>query len=409
MSVNNFCDPVFHFIKKEEERQQSHIELIASENIVSKAVLQAQGSILTNKYAEGYPGKRYYGGCEYVDEIETMAIERAKNVFNVGYANVQSHSGATANGAVFLALLKPNDTFMGMSLDCGGHLTHGSKVTVSGQWFHALSYGVDPHTHLIDYDQVRDLAKKHHPRLIIAGGSSYSRMIDFKIFKDIAQEVGALLMVDMAHFAGLVAGGVYPSPVPFADVITTTTHKTLRGPRGGMILSNDVAIAKKIDSAVFPGLQGGPLMHVIAAKAVCFQEALQPSFKTYAHHIINNAKAMENTFKNNGIPLVSQGTDSHLLVLDLRSLNVSGKDLCHYLERVGIVVNKNSIPFDPTPPAITSGIRVGSPACTTRGFGEKEFDQVAHIIIESLSLDEKKIPALKEKVSNLCQTYPIYS
>ncbi len=409
MSVNNFNDSVFEFIKKEEDRQQSHIELIASENIVSKAVLQAQGSILTNKYAEGYPGKRYYGGCEYVDEIETMAIERAKNIFNVGYANVQSHSGATANGAVFLALLKPNDTFMGMSLDCGGHLTHGSKVTVSGQWFHALSYDVDHHTHLIDYDQVRDLAKKHHPRLIIAGGSSYSRTIDFKIFKDIAQEVGALLMVDMAHFAGLVAGGVYPSPVPFADVITTTTHKTLRGPRGGMILSNDGSIAKKIDSAVFPGLQGGPLMHVIAAKAVCFQEALQPSFKTYARHIINNAKAMENTFKNNGIPLVSQGTDSHLLVLDLRSLNVSGKDLCHYLERVGVVVNKNSIPFDPTPPAITSGIRVGSPACTTRGFGEKEFDQVAHIIIESLSLDEKKIPALKEKVSNLCQTYPIYS
>jgi glycine hydroxymethyltransferase len=296
---------------------------------------------------------------------------------------------------------------MGMSLDCGGHLTHGSKVTVSGQWFHALSYGVDPLTHLIDYDQVRDLAKKHRPRLIIAGGSSYSRVIDFKVFRDIANDIGAVLMVDMAHFAGLVAGGVYSTPVPFADVITTTTHKTLRGPRGGMILSNDEAMAKKIDSAVFPGLQGGPLMHVIAAKAVCFQEALEPSFKIYAKNVLHNAKAMESTFKKHGIPLVSDGTDSHLLVLDLRTLKVSGKDLCRYLENIGIVVNKNSIPFDPTPPAITSGIRVGTPACTTRGFNESDFEQVANIIVESLSLDQNKIPDLQKKVFHLCEKHPI--
>jgi glycine hydroxymethyltransferase len=403
-------------IQGEINRQRSTIELIASENFTSRAVLAAQGSVLTNKYAEGYPGRRYYGGCEYVDMAETLAIERAKKLFNCAYANVQPHSGAQANEAVFLAFLKPGDTFLGMSLDAGGHLTHGSKVSMSGKWFNAIGYGVSKETGRIDYDQVASLAKQYKPKLIIAGGSSYARIIDFQKFRDVADEVGAILMVDMAHFAGLVAGGAYPSPLPFADVVTTTTHKTLRGPRGGMILANDLDMGKKIDSAVFPGLQGGPLMHVIAAKAVAYSEALDPSFKDYAHQIVKNAKAMSEKLMSFGINMISGGTDSHLFLVDLTSLDITGKAAQISLEHAGITCNKNAIPSDPLGPQISSGIRIGTPAITTRGFKEKECEKVAMLIYTVLDGLRKngedgnqsvEQMVLKE-VHQLCQEFPLY-
>jgi len=404
-------------LQGELDRQRQTIELIASENFTSRAVLEAQGSVLTNKYAEGYPGRRYYGGCEYVDQAEILAIDRAKKLFSCAYANVQPHSGAQANEAVFLALLNPGDTFLGMSLDAGGHLTHGSRVSMSGKWFNAIGYGVLASTGLIDYDQVQILANEHKPKLIIAGGSSYARIIDFKRFREIADSVGAYLMVDMAHFAGLVAGGVYPSPLPFAHIVTTTTHKTLRGPRGGMILSNDDDLAKKIDSAVFPGLQGGPLMHIIAAKAVAYGEALDKSFKLYAQQIINNAHAMCEQLKSLGVNMVSNGTDSHLFLVDLRSLGITGKDAQISLERAGITCNKNSIPFDPLGPQISSGIRIGTPAITTRGMKEKESIQIATLIYKVLEgiknkgesnnhLAEQSVLA---DVRNLCSQFPLYS
>ncbi len=404
-------------LQGELDRQRQTIELIASENFTSRAVLEAQGSVLTNKYAEGYPGRRYYGGCEYVDQAEILAIDRAKKLFSCAYANVQPHSGAQANEAVFLALLNPGDTFLGMSLDAGGHLTHGSRVSMSGKWFNAIGYGVLASTGLIDYDQVQILANEHKPKLIIAGGSSYARIIDFKRFREIADSVGAYLMVDMAHFAGLVAGGVYPSPLPFAHIVTTTTHKTLRGPRGGMILSNDDDLAKKIDSAVFPGLQGGPLMHIIAAKAVAYGEALDKSFKLYAQQIINNAHAMCEQLKSLGVNMVSNGTDSHLFLIDLRSLGITGKDAQISLERAGITCNKNSIPFDPLGPQISSGIRIGTPAITTRGMKEKESIQIATLIYKVLegiknkgesnnNLAEQSVLA---DVRNLCSQFPLYS
>ncbi|MEQ1617545.1 MAG: serine hydroxymethyltransferase [Terricaulis sp.] len=371
-------------IAAELRRQQRQVELIASENIVSRAVLEAQGSVLTNKYAEGYPGRRYYGGCEHVDEVERLAIERAKKLFGCTFANVQPHSGANANQAVFFALLQPGDKFLGMDLACGGHLTHGSPVNISGKWFNPVAYGVREDDHLIDYAQVAEIARRERPKLILAGASAYSRQIDFKRFREIADEVGAVLMVDMAHYAGLIAGGVYPSPLPHAHVVTTTTHKTLRGPRGGMILSNDEEIGKKINSAVFPGLQGGPLMHVIAAKAVSFGEALQPEFKIYAQRTLENARALAARLIENGLAVVSGGTDSHLMLVDLRPKRVTGKAGEQSLERALITCNKNGIPFDPEKPMVTSGVRLGSPACTTRGFGPAEFRQVADLICETL-------------------------
>ncbi len=403
-------------IAAELDRQQNQIELIASENIVSRAVLEAQGSVLTNKYAEGYPGRRYYQGCAPSDSVETLAIERAKQMFNCGFANVQPHSGAQANGAVMLALTKPGDTILGMSLDAGGHLTHGAKPAMSGKWFNAIQYGVRPDDHLIDFDQVEQLAKEHRPKLIIAGGSAYPRHIDFARFRAIADEVGALLMVDMAHFAGLVAAGEHPTPFGHAHVVTTTTHKTLRGPRGGMVLTDDEAIAKKINSAVFPGLQGGPLMHVIAAKAVAFGEALQPDFKTYARAVIANAQALAGKLKERGADLVAGGTDTHLALVDLRPLGVTGKDADEALERSAITCNKNGIPFDPLPPVKTSGIRVGSPAGTTRGFGVAEFREIGDMIADVLeglrSKGEQGDPAVeadvKQRVRALCQRFPIY-
>ncbi len=409
-------DPeIFKAISSELERQQNNIELIASENIVSRAVLEAQGSVLTNKYAEGYPNKRYYGGCEHVDIAEDIAIKRACQLFGCSYANVQPHSGAQANQAVFLALLQPGDTFMGLSMAAGGHLTHGATVSMSGKWFKAVGYGVHPETHLIDMDEVAKLAREHKPKLIITGGSAYPRKIDFAGFRKIADEVGAYLMVDMAHFAGLVAGGVYPSPLPHAHVTTTTTHKTLRGPRGGMILSNDSDLGKKINSAVFPGLQGGPLMHVIAAKAVMLGEALRPEFKQYAQAIIDNAQALTKTMLKNGFDIVSGGTDSHLLLVDLRPKSLTGKASSLTLERAGLTCNKNGIPFDPLPPAVTSGIRLGTPAATTRGFGVKEFTEVGELIAQVLdalvknpddnSAAEKKAHA---RVLELCRQFPIY-
>lgn len=400
----------------ETERQQTQIELIASENIVSPAVLAAQGSVFTNKYAEGYPGKRYYQGCAPSDAVETLAIERAKELFGAGFANVQPHSGAQANGAVMLALAKPGDTILGLSLDAGGHLTHGARPALSGKWFNAVQYGVRRDDHLIDFDQVEALAKEHRPRIIIAGGSAYPRIIDFARFRAIADEVDALLMVDMAHFAGLVAGGVHPSPMPHAHVVTTTTHKTLRGPRGGMILTDDEAIAKKINSAVFPGLQGGPLMHVIAAKAVAFGEALQPSFKDYAAKVVENAKALAAVLNARGANLVSGGTDTHLALIDLTPLGITGKDADEALERSGITCNKNGIPFDPLPPVKTSGIRVGSPAGTTRGFGPDEFTHVGHMIADVLDGLRNKGAAgdgeieqrVRAEVRALCARFPIY-
>lgn len=400
-------------IGQEANRQQYQIELIASENIVSRAVLEAQGSILTNKYAEGYPGKRYYGGCEFVDIAEELAISRAKKLFNCSFANVQPNSGSQANQGVFNAVLKPGDTILGMSLAAGGHLTHGAKPNQSGKWFNAVQYGVRPDDHLIDFEEVARLARAHRPQMIIAGGSAYPRQIDFRRFREIADEVGAILLVDMAHFAGLVAGGVHPNPLDHAHVATTTTHKTLRGPRGGMILTNDEALAKKINSAIFPGIQGGPLMHVIAAKAVSFGEALTPEFRAYASQVVANARAMAKACKEAGLDVVSGGTDTHVALIDLRPKGVTGKDAEAALERAFITCNKNGIPFDPAPPTITSGIRVGSPAGTTRGFGEAEFTQIGQWIGEIVdALAAQDNGGVEERVRGevkaLTARFPIY-
>ncbi|GAB5502848.1 serine hydroxymethyltransferase [Pyruvatibacter sp.] len=409
-------DPdVFASVGRELGRQQTQIELIASENIVSRAVLEAQGSVLTNKYAEGYPGRRYYGGCEFVDEVEVLAIERAKRLFNCEFANVQPNSGSQANQGAMMAMIKPGDTILGMSLDAGGHLTHGAKPNQSGKWFNPVQYGVRKQDGHIDYDDVAKLAQEHKPKLIIAGGSAYSPVIDFAKFREIADSVDAFLMVDMAHFAGLVAGGVYPSPLPYADVCTTTTHKTLRGPRGGMILTNDEKLAKKINSAIFPGIQGGPLMHVIAGKAVAFGEALQPSFKIYAQNVVENARALSAALQKGGVDIVSGGTDSHLMLVDLRPKNLTGKAAEHSLENAHITCNKNGVPFDPAPPAITSGVRLGTPAGTTRGFGVAEFSLVGDLITEVLDglvanpEDNGAVEAsVKERVLELCARFPIY-
>lgn len=409
-------DPeIYAGIYKELTRQQNQIELIASENIVSKAVLEAQGSILTNKYAEGYCGRRYYGGCEFVDIAESLAIERAKKLFGAQFVNVQPHSGAQANGAVQLALLQPGDTLMGMSLSAGGHLTHGASVALSGKWFNAVQYGVRKEDGLIDFEEVERLAKEHKPKLIIAGGSAYPRAIDFAKFRAIADEVGALLMVDMAHFAGLVAGGVHENPLKYADVVTTTTHKTLRGPRGGMILTNREDLAKKINSAVFPGLQGGPLMHVIAGKAVALGEALKPEFKEYAKSVVANAKVLGETLIGRGLNLVSGGTDTHLVLVDLRPKGLTGKLAEKSLERAGMTCNKNGIPFDPEKPTVTSGVRLGTPAGTTRGFGVEEFRTVANLIgdvLDGLAQNAEDNAAAEEKahktVLDLCRRFPIY-
>ncbi|GHA36448.1 serine hydroxymethyltransferase [Devosia pacifica] len=405
-------------IKKELGRQQHEIELIASENIVSRAVLEAQGSVLTNKYAEGYPGKRYYGGCQYVDIAENLAIDRAKELFGAQFANVQPNSGSQMNQAVFLALLQPGDTFMGLDLNSGGHLTHGSPVNMSGKWFNVVSYGVREDDHLVDLDEVERKAHEHKPKLILAGGTAYSRIWDWKRFREIADSIGAYLMVDMAHIAGLVAGGVHPSPVPHAHVTTTTTHKSLRGPRGGLILTNDEDIAKKVNSAVFPGLQGGPLMHVIAAKAVAFKEALQPEFKSYAAQIVANARALAASLTENGLDVVSGGTDNHSMLVDLRKKNATGKRAEQALGRAWITCNKNSIPFDPEKPFVTSGVRLGTPAGTTRGFGEAEYRQIGELIVEVLdglreaNTDESNAAveaAVRAKVQDLTDRFPIYA
>jgi glycine hydroxymethyltransferase len=407
---------VFDAIQAELQRQQDQIELIASENIVSEAVLAAQGSVFTNKYAEGYPGRRYYGGCEHSDTVEALAIDRACKLFGCNFANVQPHSGAQANGAVFMALLQPGDTILGMALSAGGHLTHGAPPTMSGKWFKAVGYGVRQEDAQIDYDEVERLAQEHKPKLIIAGGSSYPRIIDFARFRAIADAVGAYLFVDMAHFAGLVAAGVYPSPFPHAHVVSTTTHKTLRGPRGGMILTKDEAIAKKINSAVFPGMQGGPLMHVIAAKAVAFGEALQPEFKAYATAVVENARALAARLVERGAAIVSGGTDSHVVLVDLRPIGVTGKAAEAALERAGLTCNKNGIPFDPEKPAVTSGIRLGTPAATSRGFGTKEFEQVGDWIAQVLiglaqngeTANEATEKRVRREVKALCGRFPIY-
>ena len=402
-------------ISQELSRQQNQIELIASENIVSKAVLEAQGSIMTNKYAEGYSAKRYYGGCEFVDIAENLAIDRLKELYGCNYANVQPHSGAQANQAVFLALIKPGDTILGMSLDAGGHLTHGSRPNQSGKYFNAIQYGIKPETSLIDYDEVERLAVEHKPSMIIAGGSAYPRNIDFKKFREIADKVGSYLLVDMAHYSGLVAAKEYPDPLPHAHVVTSTTHKTIRGPRGGMILSNDLDLGKKFNSSVFPGLQGGPLMHVIAAKAVAFGEALQPEFKSYIQQVKKNASILGEVLMSNGIDIVTGGTDSHMVLVDLRSKNVTGKDAEESLERAGMTCNKNGVANDPNPPTITSGIRLGSPAATTRGFKEEEFKFIGEkisTIINNLSVSNSDISMLEssinKEVQDLCSKYPIY-
>ena len=423
ITLNNFfklsaeeADPdLYGSIVKELDRQRTHLELIASENIVSQAILDVQGSVLTNKYAEGYPGKRYYGGCEFVDIAEDLAIERVTKLFNVKFANVQPHSGAQANGAVFLALLNPGDTILGMGIDQGGHLTHGAPPAQSGKWFNAISYGVNKETGLIDYDKVLTLAKENKPKLIIAGGSAYSRIIDFKKFREIANEVDAKLLVDMAHFSGLVAGGVYPNPCDFADVVTSTTHKVLRGPRGGIILTNNEDLAKKFNSAVFPGLQGGPLMHVVAAKAICFKEALSNDFKIYAKNVVANARILSETLSNLGLKIFSGGTDTHLVLIDLRPFGLTGKEAEISLGKANLTCNKNGIPYDEQKPWITSGIRLGTPACTTRGLGLPEFKLIAEYINEVLiglknnkddnSAAEKKIAT---KVKELCLKFPIY-
>ncbi len=410
-------DPDLHnSIRDELARQQRQIELIASENIVSRAVMEAQGSVMTNKYAEGYSGRRYYGGCEFVDVAESLAIERAKRLFGCNFVNLQPHSGAQANGAVFMALLKPGDTIMGMSLAAGGHLTHGAAPSQSGKWFNAVQYGVRREDGLIDFDEVESLAREHQPKLIIAGGSAYPRVIDFQRFRAVADEVGALLMVDMAHFAGLVAAGLHPSPVPIADITTTTNHKTLRGPRGGMILGNDEALGKKINSAVFPGLQGGPLMHVIAAKAVAFGEALRPEFKIYSAAVVENAKVLAAVLVERGLDMVSGGTDTHLMLVDLRPKKLTGRDAEASLERANMTCNKNGVPFDPEKPMVTSGIRLGTPAATTRGFGPVEFRQVGELIGDVLdglarNPDDNSAAegAAREKVAELCARFPIYA
>ncbi|MBB5416101.1 glycine hydroxymethyltransferase [Paraburkholderia atlantica] len=410
-------DPVIASeIALEMRRQQTQIELIASENIVSAAVMEAQGTVLTNKYAEGYPSKRYYGGCEHVDRVEALAIDRVKALFEAEYANVQPHSGAQANGAVMLALVKPGDTVLGMSLDAGGHLTHGARPALSGKWFNAVQYGVSPDTYRIDYEQVRRLAEEHRPKLIIAGYSAYPRTLDFAAFRDIADSVGALLMVDMAHIAGIVAAGRHENPIRFADVVTSTTHKTLRGPRGGFILTNKGDIARKINSAVFPGLQGGPLMHVIAGKAVAFGEALRPEFAAYIDRVLRNAQALGNVLKSGGLNLVTGGTDNHLLLVDLRSKRLTGTQSEKALERAGITCNKNGIPFDTENPTVTSGIRLGTPAGTTRGLGTEQFEQVGHMILEVLAAleqapdgDERVERAVRSRVRDLCNQFPIYS
>ena len=409
-------DPeIYAAIGQELSRQQNQIELIASENIVSRAVLEAQGSVLTNKYAEGYPGRRYYGGCEFVDIVEDLAIERARQLFGCSFANVQPHSGSQANQAVFMALMQPGETFMGLSLTSGGHLTHGSSVNMSGKWFKCVSYGVRRQDMRIDMEEVAALAREHKPKIIVAGGSAYPRFIDFAAFRKVADEVGAYLMVDMAHFAGLVAGGAHPSPVPHAHVVTTTTHKTLRGPRGGMILSNDLELGKKINSAIFPGLQGGPLMHVIAAKAVALGEALRPEFRAYARAVVENAAVLAETLNARGLDIVSGGTDTHLMLVDLRPKKLTGKVAEAGLEQAGITCNKNGIPFDPEKPTITSGVRLGSPAATTRGFGKDEFRSVGAMIGDALDglaqspEQGTKVAALvRRRVTELCDRFPIY-
>jgi len=411
-------DPdIFSSIENELGRQQNQIELIASENIVSRAVLEAQGSVLTNKYAEGYPGRRYYGGCEFVDVAETLAIERAKQLFNCAYVNVQPNSGSQANQGALMGLIKPGDTILGMSLAAGGHLTHGAAPNQSGKWFNAIQYGVRKQDQRIDLNEVESLAKEHKPKVIIAGGSAYPRVIDFAAFRQIADSVGAYLMVDMAHFAGLVAGGVHPSPLPYADVVTTTTHKTLRGPRGGMILSNNEALGKKFNSAIFPGLQGGPLMHVIAGKAVAFGEALRPGFKSYAQQIVKNAQMLAATLVEHGLDIVSGGTDTHLMLVDLRPKQLTGNIAEASLERAFITCNKNGIPFDPEKPMVTSGVRLGTPAGTTRGFGEEEFRQVGELIARVLDgltangadANAQVENAVRKEVETLCGRFPIYA
>lgn len=403
------ADPdVGQAIEQEFMRQNRNIELIASENIVSPAVLAAAGSVLTNKYAEGYPGRRYYGGCDYVDVVENIARERAKELFGAKYVNVQPHSGAQANYAVYQALCEIGDTVMGMDLDQGGHLTHGSPVNFSGKHYHMVSYGVDPVTHRIDYDKVREIALANHPKMIIAGASAYPRQIDFKAFADIAHEVGAYLMVDMAHIAGLVAAGEHPSPIPYADVVTTTTHKTLRGPRGGMIFTNDEALSKKINSAIFPGSQGGPLMHIIAAKAVALGEALKPEFKAYQHQVVLNAQALAESIQQNGLELVSGGTDNHLMLVDLRPAHLTGKEMEHRLDEIFITANKNTIPNDPESPFVTSGVRLGTPAATSRGLNEEDFRLVGKLICETAHNFEEKKEEIRRQVVELTEKYPLY-
>jgi len=424
IDLNNFFNKdlsssdqdLFQSINNEYDRQINHIELIASENMVSRAVLDAQGSVLTNKYAEGYAGKRYYGGCEHVDVAENLAIERAKKLFNCKFANVQPHSGAQANGAVYLALVKPGDTILGMSLNSGGHLTHGAKPAQSGKWFNAIHYEVSKETGLIDYENVERLAIENNPKIIIAGGSAYSRIIDFKKFRQIADKVKAYPLVDMAHFSGLVAGGVYPNPVDYADVVTSTTHKVLRGPRGGIILTNSEELIKKLNSAIFPGLQGGPLMHVVAAKAVCFKEALDQSFKEYAKKVVENAQTLSETLIKNNFKIFSGGTDTHLMLLDLRNFKLTGKLAMESLGKANITTNKNSIPFDTESPMITSGIRLGTPASTTRGFGQKEFVLVGQLISKILKElaknpenNSKAENEVRKEVIDLCSSFPIYS
>ena len=413
-NISSYDPALSKFIDQELNRQQNQIELIASENIVSKSVLQAQGSVLTNKYAEGLPGKRYYGGCDFVDEVEKLAIDRAKELFNAKFVNVQPHSGAQANQAVFLSILKPGDTILGMSLDAGGHLTHGAKPNISGKWFNAIQYGVRKEDALIDFEEIEKLSIEHNPKLIIAGGSAYSRIIDFKKFREIANKINAFLLVDMAHFSGLVAGGVHPNPIDFADVVTTTTHKTLRSGRGGMILTNNEDLFKKINSAVFPGLQGGPLMHVIAGKAAGFGEALSDEFKIYAKNIILNAQCLSSTLIERGYDIVSGGTDNHIVLLSLKDKNITGSNAEIALEKAGLTCNKNGIPFDPLPPTITSGIRFGSAAATTRGFKINEFKLIGNYIADVLDEFNKNISSEEQekitydKVKDLCKKFPIY-
>jgi glycine hydroxymethyltransferase len=411
-NIESYDDELWSSFKNESQRQEDHVELIASENYASNRILEAQGSVLTNKYAEGYPSKRYYGGCEHVDVAEELAIERAKKLFGAAYANVQPHSGSSANAAAFLALLKPNDVILGMSLDHGGHLTHGAKVNFSGRNYTSYQYGLHPETHDIDYDQVREMAIEHKPKLIIAGFSAFSGIVDWSKFREIADEVGAYFLVDMAHVSGLVAAGLYPSPIPYADVVTSTTHKTLRGPRSGIILAKEnPELHKKLNSAVFPGSQGGPLMHVVAAKAICFKEALDPEFKKYIKQVINNAKVMSQTIMSRGIDVVTGGTENHIVLVDLRSKNITGKDLERVLGEVNITVNKNSVPNDPKSPFVTSGVRLGTPAITTRGFKEKEVKLISNWICDIiLNMDDnKKHEEIKKKISALCNKYPVYS